>query len=291
MNGRQPSSARAAALIKTHNWPSRCGMRHPHRSIGRPIHPLQHSDRPKRAVTVKQRGLSPKDLPGPCPHRPIGMSACQPSGAAAAPQQQAGGSGAAHAAPAAPPSVQPVQAAPPSFATYADEVRASLALLRSLLEELDATGREPDWERLRGRPGEPRGARHAAACVHAPVFLRTHRPATQSYTQSIHPRNVCHGAPLACTLPVPAGIRLDPITWRELTALVADGSERALGSLGRTPLQARFQSLVCSWLPGLLTADGLSFSLLLLGCVHLPWLPPVSAAAVATACLLACLLV
>ena len=39
--------------------------------------------------------------------------------------------------------------------------------------------------------------------------------------------------------PNPAGVRLDPVSWRELAALVADGSERALGMLGRTPLQAR----------------------------------------------------
>ncbi|KAL4439692.1 hypothetical protein ABPG75_002693 [Micractinium tetrahymenae] len=35
------------------------------------------------------------------------------------------------------------------------------------------------------------------------------------------------------------GVRLQPITWRELTAIVADGSERALGTLRRTPEQIK----------------------------------------------------
>ncbi|PRW20771.1 hypothetical protein C2E21_8875 [Chlorella sorokiniana] len=35
------------------------------------------------------------------------------------------------------------------------------------------------------------------------------------------------------------GVRLDPVTWDELSALVADGSEQALGTLGRTPLQIK----------------------------------------------------
>lgn len=34
-------------------------------------------------------------------------------------------------------------------------------------------------------------------------------------------------------------MRLDPITWPELSALLADGSEEAVGALGRTPLQVR----------------------------------------------------
>lgn len=35
------------------------------------------------------------------------------------------------------------------------------------------------------------------------------------------------------------GVRLEPISWRELAAVVADGSERALGALGRTPPQIK----------------------------------------------------
>ncbi|KAL4450534.1 hypothetical protein ABPG77_000890 [Micractinium sp. CCAP 211/92] len=35
------------------------------------------------------------------------------------------------------------------------------------------------------------------------------------------------------------GVRLKPISWRELTGIVADGSERALGALGRTPEQIK----------------------------------------------------
>lgn len=34
-------------------------------------------------------------------------------------------------------------------------------------------------------------------------------------------------------------MRLEPISWRELTGIVADGSERALGALGRTPEQIK----------------------------------------------------
>lgn len=35
------------------------------------------------------------------------------------------------------------------------------------------------------------------------------------------------------------GVRLEPIPWDELVALISDGSERALGSLGRSPLQLK----------------------------------------------------
>ena len=51
------------------------------------------------------------------------------------------------------------------------------------------------------------------------------------------------------TARLPAGVRLDPVTWPELCALVADGSEQALGALGRTPLQVwvgRAESMPCA---------------------------------------------
>ena len=47
-------------------------------------------------------------------------------------------------------------------------------------------------------------------------------------------------APFVHCLPCrPTGVRLEPITWAELSELIADGSESALGTLGRTPLQVR----------------------------------------------------
>lgn len=47
------------------------------------------------------------------------------------------------------------------------------------------------------------------------------------------------GSPFHAHTFTPAGVRLEPISWRELAAVVADGSERALGALGRTPPQIK----------------------------------------------------
>ncbi|PSC67228.1 hypothetical protein C2E20_9081, partial [Micractinium conductrix] len=100
----------------------------------------------------------------------------------------------AHEAPGPTPAARAAVAGPSGagpFASFAEEVAASVALMRTLFDALDAYqqgGQEgaapPDWERLRGRPG----------------------------------------------------VRLEPTSWQDLTAVLADGSERALGSLGRSPL-------------------------------------------------------
>ena len=73
-----------------------------------------------------------------------------------------------------PPTATAAAAASEQPATsYDQDVKAGIALFRSMLSNIDASGQQPDWEPLRGRPGKTqllaclrrscrRGARQAA---------------------------------------------------------------------------------------------------------------------------------
>ena len=200
----------------------------------------------------------------------------------------------AHEAPGPTPAARAAVAGPSGagpFASFAEELAASVALMRTLFDALDAYqqgGQEgaapPDWERLRGRPGAQGGRRGrwsvgSTGCVHDGSCAPACDPAGRVRCQQADPaRALWHRVPLRSQTPTslstqrvptcpccaptdahmhpaarratprdgaspplaypfsPPGVRLEPTSWQDLTAVLADGSERALGSLGRSPL-------------------------------------------------------
>lgn len=156
------------------------------------------------------------------------------------------------------------------FASFKDEVQAGLSRLRAVFAAMD-NEEQPEFESLRGLPGEAaactlvqaasaaRGMLHDAACAPLALHMVCHAICLPCTAKLSHPWLLQRTRSVSCPHALPhhmhfhnvgftqapaslcpaSGVVLEPMSWEQLASLVAEGSERALGTLGRHPAGIR----------------------------------------------------